>query len=152
MALCPKCNFESGNEEQCERCGIIFDKMHTIFELQPLGAIPAVKPAGAHSDPRDAPTRMESPRVVVSDAGPPARAAAVLDRDATNLDVPLVPRVPQRTRSSFAGPMIVLLLVIVGIWGALEYRQSRARVAREAAAVSDAPETALVDDAPEATE
>lgn len=35
---CPKCGHTGRDPAACERCGIIFERMHTIVDLAPLGA------------------------------------------------------------------------------------------------------------------
>jgi hypothetical protein len=36
MPVCPKCGFNGQNTKECERCGIIFDRMHTEMEVKPF--------------------------------------------------------------------------------------------------------------------
>lgn len=143
MPVCPKCNFDGRNEDQCERCGIIFDKMHTVLDIRPIDAIANPLSRVPPADAQEAPTQMESPKVVLS-------AARTFDPDATNIDVPMVPRVPERQTSSSAGAVLVVLVVIVGVWGAVQYRQSRVQAGAEAAVVENLKDAAFYDMAIEA--
>jgi len=82
---CPKCGFKGENPDQCDRCGIIFDRMHTVLDTRPLGAqMAAAREAyiaqrqAARTAPPSAPTVevsadaktvVEVPRVVANRPG-----------------------------------------------------------------------------------
>jgi hypothetical protein len=51
MYVCPKCGFSGHDPDTCERCGIIFARMHTIMESRPaaLADLALLRPAPAPS-------------------------------------------------------------------------------------------------------
>jgi len=137
MTTCPKCGFDGPDELQCVRCGIIFERMHTVLDHSPVGALAeAARRANevartlgvAPAESSQAPT-IEVPRVAPRE--PPAPAPA------TPPVVHLVPRAEEKRRT----------WLLVGLLGAVillfvdqlqERRQMRQQIA-EAASQSQRP-------------
>lgn len=39
MTTCPKCGYLGADDQQCGRCGIIFERMHTVLDHTPVGSL-----------------------------------------------------------------------------------------------------------------
>jgi len=84
MTTCPKCGFEGQDEEACERCGIIYARMHKIMETSPvlnLKSRPGAKAGGAPLSIRQA---------TMPPGSQPARPASLDDTASTMLEVPKI--------------------------------------------------------------
>jgi hypothetical protein len=155
MQTCPKCGFQGRSAEQCEKCGVIFDRMHTVIDLRPLGAGAKIAPNPVRRPPLDP---HEAPTVVLQRPHLPGRAPAAIaqafpsperspatrgvDLEATAREVPLVPRVAPRQERSLArrlGPLLVVLALVAGGWAAVTLRS------RHLAAQAQEPAPAHVD-------
>jgi hypothetical protein len=94
MYVCPKCGFSGHDPDTCERCGIIFARMHTIMESRPaaLADLALLRPAPAPSGSAEMKTVVDMPRAVVpeptmrlappgdSAVSPPSRASHTIAR------------------------------------------------------------------------
>ena len=47
MPVCPKCGFSGQNNDQCERCGIIYSRMHTMLDARPASGAQPILPGNA---------------------------------------------------------------------------------------------------------
>jgi hypothetical protein len=63
MVVCPKCGFAGEDLDTCERCGIIYARMHTVFDAS---AVAPGGPAGSRTE--TGPTVRPGPRRQVPDA------------------------------------------------------------------------------------
>jgi hypothetical protein len=85
MTVCPKCGFNGQDPDACERCGIIYSRMHTVTEMPPAGAkgAPGQGPrvSGSHQ-------RVSTPRSVPPVLHPqPVEATNLLDSLDPSIDI-----------------------------------------------------------------
>lgn len=146
---CPKCQFEGRNIEQCERCGIIFERMHTIMDMRPLGALaglvpprtPAPGPPPPSADQGSptvnvrpyvggavAPASIFTPDAIAQAFPRPGQqrgvGARAIDRDATAREIPLVSRCPPGAASTPTWFRFAVAVLVIGA-GILVFQRGR---------------------------
>lgn len=163
MTTCPKCGFQGPDPDQCARCGIIYDRMRTILEVEPLGpqlqaAVAERRRAQGTTTPAaspDAKTVEVAPHAGTPDAlaeafphlrrGPLSPPRASPTREPTlppggKAPLVMVERPEARRRPLLLGVLaFVLLLLLVDQW------LDRSREAARAAATPPAPAEEVVD-------
>lgn len=140
MPVCPKCEFHGQDEESCERCGVIYSRMHTIFDARPASladlaknAPPSVKPKEPPSIshvaipmPSRPPLRAVPSMVASPDAATELATSPFRGAPPSRSEVTMVPILPPPPEATSRVPLLLGLLVVCFVsWGLLKLREAR---------------------------
>lgn len=138
MTTCPKCAWVGADDEQCAKCGIIFERMHTVMEMEPAGSLAqaarqareVARTLGVQrDDPASAPTvEVSTVDVSRSEPTPGPRVPPTVE---------IIERSPPTRRPwLLAGLLLAMVLLLLD---QLQDRKAEERLRREAAAAAAVP-------------